>query len=74
VAHVASGGARRDAAAALVRAATQRAAFAAAARTAPAAGVPAAPPLSTDELAALPCGEARRDMCDDMAVVVVFFR
>jgi hypothetical protein len=73
VAHVASGGARRDAAAALVRAATQRAAFAAAAR-APAAGAPAVPPLSTDELAALPCGEARRDMCDDMAVVVVFFR
>jgi pyruvate dehydrogenase phosphatase len=62
-AHVAGGGARRDAAGALVAAATQRAAFAARPHR-----------MSTAQLAALPCGEARRDVCDDMAAVVIFFR
>lgn len=62
-AHVAAGGRREDAAAALVRAAMQRAAFAARPQR-----------LATDVLAAMPCGEDRRDVCDDMAAVVVFFR
>ena len=59
--HVAAGKPREEAAAALQQRALQCAAF-------------KNPPLCIAEVTALPAGDARREVLDDMSAVVVFFR